>query len=105
MGLSGRNRGRSASYNHSYISYGQPRALVLPLWNLFLRWFRSLLADESLQLSLPDESFNLLLQVVTVSCVMTMITVETTVLVFRPLIRISLQLARKGQGSFVLNLH
>ena len=36
---------------------------------------------------------------------MVVITVETAVLVSRPFIRVSLQLARKGQGSFVLNLH
>ena len=97
--------GRYASYNHSYIFYGQPRTLVLPLRKLLLRWVHFLLADEILQLSLPDESFNLLLQVVAVGCVMTVITMEAVVLVSRPLIRISLQFARKNQGSFVLNLH
>ena len=56
-------------------------------------------------LSLPDKGFNLLLQVVAVNGVMTMITVEAAVLVSRPFIRVSLQVARKGQGSFVLNLH
>ena len=47
----------------------------------------------------------MLLQVVAVGFVMTMVTVEAAILVSRPLIRISLQLARKGQGSFVLDLH
>ena len=79
--------------------------LVLPSWDLLLRWFHSLLVDEPLQLPLPNVSFDLLLQVVVVGGVITVITVETTVLVSRPFIRASLQLARKGQGSFVLNLH
>ena len=47
----------------------------------------------------------MLLQVVAVGFVMTMVTVEAAILVSRPLIRISLQLAKKGQGSFVLDLH
>ena len=36
---------------------------------------------------------------------MVVIMVEVAILVSRPLIWISLQLAREGQGSFVLNLH
>ena len=64
--------------------------LVVPSRNLLLRWVYSLPADEPLQLSLPNESFNLLFQVVAVDCVMTVVTMETTVLVSRPLIRISL---------------
>ena len=68
-------------------------------------WVHPLLADEPLQLSLSDKGFNLVLQIVTVSCVMAVITVESAILVSRPLIRVSIQLAEKGQGSFVLNLH
>ena len=34
-----------------------------------------------------------------------MVTVETTVLVSGPLARVSLQLAREHQGSFILDLH
>ena len=79
--------------------------LIVSLGNLLLKWVHSLPVDEPLQLSLPDESFDLLLQVITVGCVMIVFMVETTILVSRPLIRISLQLARKGQGSFVLDLH
>ena len=79
--------------------------LVLPSGNLLLRWIHSLFTDEPLQLSLTDKSFNLLLKVIAVGCVMTVITVGAIILVSRPLIRISLQLARKGQSSFVLNLH
>ena len=36
---------------------------------------------------------------------MAMIMVEAIVLVPRPFVRISLQFAGKGQGSFILNLH
>ena len=92
-------------YNHCYISNGCPRMLILLSGSLLLRWIRSLLVDESLQLSLPDKGFNLLLQVIAVSGVMAVITVEAAILVSRPFIRISLQLAKKGQGSFVFNLH
>ena len=64
--------------------------LVLSLRSLLLRWIRSLLTDELLQLSLPNESFNLLFQVIEVGFVMTVITVEAAVLVPRPFIRVSL---------------
>ena len=79
--------------------------LILPLRSLLLRWIRSLLADEPPQLSLPDKGFNFLLQVVAISGVMAVIMVEAAVFVSRPFIRISLQLAEKGQSSFVFNLH
>ena len=36
---------------------------------------------------------------------MTVVVVETTVLVSRPFARVSLQLAGECQGSFVLDLH
>ena len=105
MGLFGRTSGCSASYNHSYISYGRPWTLILSLGDLLLQWIRSFFSNEPLQLSLPNESFYLLLQVVAISCVMTMITVEMAVLVSRSLLRISVQLTKRGQGSFVLDLH
>ena len=89
MSLFGQTGGRHASHNHSYIPYGRPWTLVRPLGHLLLRWVRSLLIDEPLQLSLPDESFNLLLQVIVIGCVMTVVSVEAAVLVSRPLIRIS----------------
>ena len=79
-----------APYNHSYISYGRPRTLILPSGSLLLRWIRSFLANEPLQLSLPNKGFNLLLQVVAVSGVMVVITVEAAVLVSKYFIRISL---------------
>ena len=53
-------------------------------------WICSFLADKPLQLSLSDKGFNLLLQVVTISGVMAVITVEAAIFIFRPFIRISL---------------
>ena len=88
MSLFGQTGGRHASHNHSYIPYGRPWTLVRPLGHLLLRWVRSLLIDEPLQLSLPDESFNLLLQVIAVGYVMIVVTVEVAILVSRPLIKI-----------------
>ena len=79
--------------------------LIFQSRSLLLRWVCPLFADEPLQLSLPEKGFNFLLQVVVVSGVMTMVMVEAVVLISRPFIRVSLQLTRKGQGSFVLNLH
>ena len=79
--------------------------LIFSSESLLLGWIRSLLANEPLQLSLPDKGFNLLLQVVAVNSVMAVITMEAAVLVSRPLIKIPLQLAEKVQGSFILDLH
>ena len=81
-------------------------SLVLSLGVLFLwGWIYSLLADELLQLSLSDKGFHLLLQVVAIGCVVTMVTVEAVIFVPRSFVRITLQLSRKRQGPFVLNLH
>ena len=88
--------GGYAPHNHSYISYGRPRMLIFPSGSLLLGWIHSLLVNEPLQLSLLGKGFNLLFQVVVVNCVMVVITVETTIFISRPLIRISLQLAGKG---------
>ena len=90
MGLFGRARGHNASHNHSYISNKRPRTLVLLSGNLLLQRVHSFLADEPLQLSLFDKSSYLLLQVVIVGCIIIMVMVEASILVFRPLIRISL---------------
>ena len=95
MGHFGRTSGCCASYNHSYFSYGRPKTLVLLLGNLLLWWVHSFLADKPFQLSLSDESFYLLIQVVAIGCVLIVVAVEAAVLSSRPLIRISLQLARK----------
>ena len=89
-GLFGRTKGHNASHNHSYISNRRPRMLVLLSGNLLLQRVCSFLADEPLQLSLFDKSPYLLLQVVVVGCVITVVTVEVAILVFRPLIGISL---------------
>ena len=96
MGLLGRPGSCCTPHNNSYISYGRSRTLVFPSGSLFLGWIRSLLADKPLQLSLSDKGFNLLLQVVAVSDVMAMISMEAVIFVPRPFIRISLQLAGKG---------
>ena len=66
---------------------------------------RFLLADELLQLSLSDKGFNLLLQVVAIGRVVTMVTVEAAIFLSGSFVRITLQLSRKRQGPFVLNLH
>ena len=68
-------------------------------------WVQSLFTDELLQLSLLDKGFNLFLQVVIVGRVMAVVAVESAILVSRPLIKVSLQLSWKGQGSFILNLY
>ena len=67
--------------------------LIFQSRSLFLRWVRPLFADEPLQLSLPDKGFNLLLQVVTINCVMAVITVEAAVL------------AKKCKSPYVFDLH
>ena len=89
-GLFGRPGSCCAPHNHSCISYGRSRTLVFPLKSLLLGWIHSFLVDKPLQLPLPDKGFNLLLQVVAVSCVMAMVTVEATIFVPRSLVRISL---------------
>ena len=79
--------------------------LIVSSGNLLLKWVRSFPVDEPLQLSLPDESFDLLFQVITVGYVMIMFMVETTILVSGSLGWIALQLPWKRQGPFVLDLH
>ena len=65
--------------------------LVLLSSNLLLWWVRSFLVDKLLQLSLSDKSFYLLLQVIAVKCVIVVVMVKAAVLVFGPLIGVSLQ--------------
>ena len=79
--------------------------LVFPLGRLLLWWVRTFYADEPLQLPLPNKSFYLLLQVIIVGHIVTVITAKATVLISGPFTRISLQLARKCQFSFILDLH
>lgn len=78
---------------------------VLSSRNLLLWWVRSFLTDEPQQLSMPDKSFDLLLQIIAVKCVIIMVTVKAAVPVSEPLIGVSLQVARKCQGPIVLDLH
>ena len=101
----GRTSNGCAPYDHFDVPYRWSRALVIPLWGLFLGWIDSFLVDEPLKLPLSNEDLNLLLQIVTVGYVMPMITVEMTILVPWSLTRIPLQLTRESQGSFIFNLH
>ena len=57
------------------------------------------------QLSLPDEIFNLLLQVIVVICVMPVISIEATILILIVLVWISLYLLWPFQGWVILDLH
>ena len=67
--------------------------------------FYSFLADEFLQFPLPNESLYLLFQVIAFKCVMSVISVETTIFIPGSLTGISLQFAREFQGSFVFDLY
>ena len=56
--------------------------VVLPSRGLFpCMCFRPLLADEFLQFSFSDEGLNLLFQIVAIRSVVTVVTVETAILV------------------------
>ena len=56
---------------------------------------RPFLADELLQFSFSDEGLNLLFQIVAIRSVVTVVTVETAILVSGSLGWIALQLPRK----------
>ena len=80
--------------------------VVLPLRGLFPSMcIRPFFADEFLQFSFSDEGLNLLFQIVAIRSVVTMVMVETAILVSGSLGWIALQLPWKRQGSFVLDLH
>ena len=64
-----------------------------------------ILSKEILQLSLLNEDFNLLFQVVTLIYVMLVISVETIVLAFVSFAMISFHLLCPFQGLVVLDLH
>ena len=66
---------------------------------------RPFLADEFLQFSFSNEGLNLLFQIVAIRSIVTVVTVETAILVSGSLGWIALQLPWKHQGSFVLDLH
>ena len=81
--LFGRPSGYRFSYDHSYVPYGGSQSFIISSGVLLLRGLiRSLLSDKPLQLSLLDEGFNLLFQVVTVGRVMTVVSVEVAILIF-----------------------
>lgn len=80
--------------------------VVLPSKGLFpCMCIRPFLADELLQFSFSDEGLNLMFQIVAIRSVVTVVTVETAILVSGSLGWIALQLPWKRQGSFVLDLH
>ena len=80
--------------------------VVLPSRGLFPSMrIRPFLADELLQFSFFDKGVFLLFQIVEIRNVVTVVTVETTILVSGSLGWIALQLPWKCQGSFVLDLH
>ena len=80
--------------------------VILPSRGLFSSMcIRPLLANKFLQFPFSDEGLNLLLQIIAIRSIMTVVTVETTVLVSGSLGWIALQLPWKRQGPFVLDLH
>ena len=80
--------------------------VILPSRGLFpSMYIRPLLADELLQFSFSDEGLNLLFQIVAIRSIVTVVTVETAILVSGSLGWITLQLPWKRQGPFVLDLH
>ena len=80
--------------------------VVLSLGGLFpCMSIRSLLTDELLRLSFSDEGFNLLFQIVAIHSIVTVIAVETAILVPGSLGWIALQLPWECQRSFVFDLH
>ena len=73
--------------------------------SLSRRGFCSLLFDELLQLPLFNKGFNLLFQVVTIGRVMTVVSVEATILILRAFVGISLQLSEVSQGLLIFDLY
>ena len=66
---------------------------------------RPIFADELLQFSFSNEGLNLLFQIIAIRSVVTVIAVETAILVPGSLGRIALQLPWERQRSLVFNLH
>ena len=80
--------------------------VVLPPGGLFpCMSIRALLTDELLQLSFSDEGFNLLFQIIAICSIVTVIAVETAILVPGSLDWIALQLPWECQRSLVFDLH
>ena len=106
MGLFGRPSGCRSSYDHSYVPDGGSGSFIILSGVLLLRGLiRSLISDKVLQLPLFNKGFNLLFQVVTVSRVMTMVSVEAEILIFQAPIGISLQILGVSQGFLVFDPH
>ena len=63
------------------------------------------LTDEFLQFSFSDEGLNLLFQIVAIRSIVTVIAVETAILVSGSLGWIALQLPWERQRSLVFDLH
>ena len=70
------------------------RGLICPLFS-----------DEPLQLPLFYEGLDLLLQIVTIGCVMAVVSMEAAILILRAPIWVPLQLSGVGQGFLILDLH
>ena len=66
---------------------------------------RPILADELLQFSFSNEGLNLLFQIIAIRSVVTVIAVETEILVPGSLGWIALQLPWERQRSLVFDLH
>ena len=92
-GFFGRPSGCHSSYDHSYVPYRVFGSFIIPSGVLPLRGLIcSLLSNKLLQLPLFNKGFNLLFQVVTIGRVMTMVSLETAILIPRVSVGISLQL-------------
>ena len=69
-------------YNHPYFSNGGFLTVILPPGGLFPRLsIRPLSTDEFLQFSISDKGLYLLFQIVAIRSIVTMISVETAILV------------------------
>ena len=105
-GLLGRPDDRRSSYDHPYVPYWGPRSLIISSGVLVLcGWIRFLLTNEFLQFSLSDKGLNLLLEVIAISRIVTMVAVETVILIPGTFVGITLQLSEECQGLLVLDLH
>ena len=80
--------------------------VVIPSRGLFPSMcIRPFLANEFLQFSFSDEGLYLLFQIVAIRSIVTLIAVETAILVPGSLGWITLQLSRERQRSLVFDLH
>ena len=93
MSLFGQPSGCHSSYDHSYVPYGGSRSFIIPSRVLLLRGLiRFLLSDELLQLPLFNKGFNLLFQIIKIDRVVTVVSMESVILIPQASVRISLQL-------------